>query len=233
MSFRQTLMTKPWEVGSGEAIERGRVCSISSGWLALSAFFAIVTVLFLLLTLGFFTRMTSDDWVPLIEPDLLALNTLFLVLSSVAFHGAWMSEQKEARPDKSLSQSQSNIKIRNRLLVVGGIFALGFILGQTWAWRELYVQGNLVNTNPAITFFYLITALHAVHLLGGMFAWGRTAIKIWRGATTDKVRQSLELCTSYWHFLLLLWMLMFVLLVLDNNGKFDLIAICKGILLGD
>ncbi|MEH6631309.1 MAG: hypothetical protein V7776_10800 [Halopseudomonas aestusnigri] len=236
MSFFHTLMSKPWEVGSGEAIDRGQVCSTPSGKLGLTAFFAIITVLFTLLTLGFFTRMASEDWVPLIEPDLLILNTIFLALSSMAFHGAWIIVRKQQAmvlPSASSPSPQKQIKFRNGLMALGGVFAVAFILGQVLAWQQLYNQGNFVNTNPAITFFYLITALHAVHLLGGMFAWGRSAVKIWYGATTDKIRQSLELCTSYWHFLLMLWMLMFVLLVLDNNGKFDLIAICRGILLGD
>lgn len=239
MSFLHTLMSKPWEVGSGQVIDRGRVCSTSSGKLALTAFFAIITVLFTLLTLGFFTRMASEDWVPLIEPDLLILNTIFLALSSMAFHGAWIIVRKQqatapaSSPPPSPGSPQRQNKFRNGLMALGGVFAVAFILGQVLAWQQLYSQGNFVDTNPAITFFYLITALHAVHLLGGMFAWGRSAVKIWYGATTDKIRQSLELCTSYWHFLLMLWMLMFVLLVLDNNGKFDLIAICKGILLGD
>ncbi|WP_419904772.1 hypothetical protein [Kiloniella sp.] len=229
MSLRHTLMSKPWEVGSGEVIERGQICSAAPGKLALTAFFIIITVLFSLLTMGFFTRMASEDWVPLIEPDLLILNTVFLTLSSLAFHGAWITVRKEEAVPQPIGQSQ----IRNRFMFLGGLFAVAFILGQTLAWLQLYGEGNFVDTNPAITFFILITALHAVHLLGGLFAWGRSALKIWQGASADKIRKSLELCTSYWHFLLLLWMLMFVLLVLDNNGKFDLIAICRGILLGD
>jgi cytochrome c oxidase subunit 3 len=52
--------------------------------------------------------------------------------------------------------------------------------------------------------------LHAVHLLGGLFAWGRTVIKMWSGSEAHQVRLSVELCAFYWHFLLVVWLVLFV-----------------------
>ena len=223
-----SLLTKPWEEGAGEVLERGQVCSLPTGWLGLGAFITVVTVMFALLSMSYFVRMAVYDWIPMIEPDMLWVNTLFLAFSSLSFHAAWMS----SRADGSDGANKS-YDLRNMFMALGGVFAFAFLGGQSLAWLELYAQGILVENNPAITFFYYITALHAVHLLGGLLAWGRTTIKIRQGASSDKVQRSLELCTSYWHFLLLLWMLMFVLLVLDNNGKFDLIAICRAFITGE
>ena len=62
-------------------------------------------------------------------------------------------------------------------------------------------------------FFYLITGLHGVHLLGGLVAWFRASVRLWRGAEVAKIRMSVELCAVYWHFLLVVWLVMFGLLL--------------------
>ena len=78
-------------------------------------------------------------------------------------------------------------------------------------------DGYFELTNPAIAFFYLITGLHGLHLLGGLVAWGRTVVKVWGDFDVAKIRQSVELCTLYWHFLLLVWLILFGLLFSGNN----------------
>ena len=67
--------------------------------------------------------------------------------------------------------------------------------------------------NPAYAFFYLFTALHGLHLLGGLWVWGRTTAKVWRGVEWRQVRLSVELCTVYWHYLLLVWLVLFAVLL--------------------
>ena len=98
-------------------------------------------------------------------------------------------------------------------LLLGGGFAFAFLVGQLMAWRQLADLGYFAATNPANAFFYLVTALHAVHLLGGLVAWVRTSAKVRRGVTLDRVRLSVELCAVYWHFLLLIWLILFALLI--------------------
>ena len=68
--------------------------------------------------------------------------------------------------------------------------------------------------DPANSFFYMLTAAHGVHLIGGLVAWGRTVAKIRRGESLDRVAISVELCTIYWHFLLLIWLAVFALMLL-------------------
>ncbi len=67
---------------------------------------------------------------------------------------------------------------------------------------------------PANAFYYLITALHGVHLLGGLVAWGWTGNRVRRGFEANQVSLSVELCAVYWHFLLLVWLVLFGLLLL-------------------
>ena len=73
------------------------------------------------------------------------------------------------------------------------------------------------SSNPAFAFFYLLTAVHALHLLGGLWVWGRTAAKVRRGAEAREVRLSVELCTVYWHFLLAVWVVLFIVLLRAHN----------------
>ena len=98
-------------------------------------------------------------------------------------------------------------------LLAGGGSAIAFLLGQYWAWRQMIALGYYAESNPANAFFYLVTAAHGLHLLGGLVAWGRTVAKVWRGEALARVRLSVELCAVYWHFLLVVWLVLFVLLL--------------------
>jgi cytochrome c oxidase subunit 3 len=99
-------------------------------------------------------------------------------------------------------------------LLGGGSFAFAFLVGQLLAWQQLVDLGYFAASNPANGFFYLVTSLHGLHLLGGLVAWGRTAEKVWSGGVAPvKIRLSVELCAAYWHFLLVVWLVLFALLL--------------------
>jgi cytochrome c oxidase subunit III len=98
-------------------------------------------------------------------------------------------------------------------VLAAGACSTGFLVGQILAWRQLTAAGHVLSSNPANAFFYLLTALHGLHLLGGLVAWGRTATKVWRGIEVADVRLSVQLCAIYWHFLFVLWLVLFVLLL--------------------
>jgi len=166
--------------------------------LGLWVFMGVVTVLFTIIVSTYVTRMGFADWRPLPEPRLLWLNTGVLILSSAAMQWA----QVAARRGRIASLRVG--------LLAGGVFAWAFLAGQLWAWQQLGVSGYFLAGNPANTFFYLITALHGLHLVGGLVAWGKTTVKVWRGL---EVRLSVDLCTVYWHFLLVVWLGLFVLML--------------------
>jgi cytochrome c oxidase subunit 3 len=84
-----------------------------------------------------------------------------------------------------------------------------------------------VASNPANSFFYLLTAVHGLHLTGGLVALGRTSAKVWRGTEIADMRLSVELCAIYWHFLLLVWL---VLLGLLTGWTDDFVNICRQLL---
>ena len=96
---------------------------------------------------------------------------------------------------------------------MAGAFSILFLIGQLLAWKDLSDQGMFASTNPAVAFFYVFTAMHGLHLLGGLYVWARSVMKIQNNQDIRLVRTSVELCTIYWHFMLLVWMLLFGLMI--------------------
>ena len=207
MSIFEQLMAKPWmtEQGKIDDLYAGGASSGLEKKLALRVFLAVVAVLFTLLLVAYIGRMAYEDWRPAPQISLLWANTVVLTLSSVALQWAQYSVRR--------GQMEA---MRIGLLAAGGLTAV-FLFGQLLAWRQLATMVYFDVTNPAIAFFYLITGLHGLHLLGGLVAWGRTVTKLWGKFDVAKVKQSVELCTVYWHFLLLVWLLLFGLLFTGNN----------------
>src|SRR5712692_9732742 len=201
------LMVEPWVPAEGLVGNfRDRdTASRAAKKLALRVFLAVVTVLFTLLLIAYAGRMAYEDWRPAPQLRLLWANTFVLILSSVALQWA----------QRSVRRGQMDA-MRVGLLAAGA-FTVVFLFGQVLAWRQLGTMVYFEVTNPAIAFFYLITGLHGMHLLGGLVAWGRTVAKVWGDFDVAKIMQSVELCTLYWHFLLLVWLVLFGLLFTGNN----------------
>lgn len=216
MNIIRQLMEKPWVPAQAriDDLHRGGTFHVPAATLGLRAFLAVVTVLFTLLILAHGSRMAFEDWRPTPPLWLLWLNTGLLVLSSLAMQWARISARRGELDG-----------VRNGLLA-GGPFAVAFLVGQILAWRELNMMRAFDITNPAIAFFFLITALHGLHLLGGLVAWGRTTAQVWRGSDAVHVRLSVELCTVYWHFLLLVWLVLFGLLFSGNDNLGVLLTLC-------
>jgi cytochrome c oxidase subunit 3 len=199
---RQTLNVKPWvEQRPVENADGEGALPIPPVKVGLGVFLAVATSLFALLVSAYFMRMKGEDWSALAVPRVLWLNTVVLILSSVAMQWARAAAQR-GRMDG----------VRTGLLATG-VFTFSFLAGQLWAWEQLNASGHFLAANPATAFFYLLTAVHGVHLLGGLWVWGNTTAKVWRGAAVAEIRLSVELCTVYWHFLLLVWLALFALLL--------------------
>ena len=202
--LKQTMNSQPWEASieppMGDSFS-GRSLPQSDAKLGLFVFLAVVTSLFSLFISAYMMRMELGDWRPLDEPNLLWFNTAALVLSSLALQWARVATTRE----------QINT-VRNGMLI-GGFFALAFMVGQLMAWQQLVSTGYLAHSNPANAFFYLITGLHALHLLGGLVVWSLTTLKLLKGVELARVGLSVELCAVYWHFLLVIWVILFSLLL--------------------
>src|SRR6202034_1026873 len=144
----------------------------------------------------------SSDWQPLDLPwRVLGLSTVILLASSFTL----------ARSrSRLLANDDAGFRHWWGVTAVLGIF---FLIGQVIAWRQLAASGLFLATNPASSFFYVFTAAHGLHLLGGVLALLLLAFspthKLTRGTAT-------EIVSMYWHFMDGLWVFLFLLLLLGR-----------------
>ena len=202
------LSTKPWETqpASASDVEVPRWPAARVGlWI----FLAVITSLFGLFVSAYYMRLSghhgsgpATDWVSLNEPPVLWLNTLLLIAASVAMQAARKAVQG------------GNVAGSFKALMLGGLLTLAFLGGQLYAWALVRNSGFFSPLNPAVAFFYLLTAVHGLHLLGGLYVWGRTLARMRKkDVEAIDVRLSVELCSVYWHFLLLVWLGLFAVML--------------------
>ncbi|KRE09513.1 cytochrome C oxidase [Bosea sp. Root381] len=219
--LRQGIASKPWlEVGIPADAGWTAPLPRPTARLGLAAFLVVAGSLFALLVSAYVMRMGMTDWRPLPMPVVLWFSTGLLALSSVALHTTVIAARRGELDG-----------IRSGLLAAG-VSALAFLAGQLLAWRELAEAGYFAASNPAGAFFGLVTAIHGLHMLGGLVAlWRITAraCAIPMGSAPQAVgalRLGVELCATYWHFLLLVWLVLFSLLM---RWADELIEICRGL----
>lgn len=199
MNLIRKLMQKPWETPGYSSQDATDVIELPDKKVGLWVFIVVMVSVFGLFTVAYNMRIElATDWVAIPKPKLLWLNTALLILASIAFERA-----KHAAQRKRVGE----IKVA---LIAGGVLTIGFLVGQYIAWQLLLTSGYALNANPANAFFYLITGLHGLHLIGGLWVWARTTLRVWRGF---EVTLSVELCTTYWHCLLLIWIVLYGLLL--------------------
>ncbi|CBJ41214.1 cytochrome c oxidase subunit 3 [Ralstonia pseudosolanacearum] len=160
-----------------------------AGRIGLRVFMGVATTLFSLLILAYAMRMREADWMPIPHPVLLWWNTGALALASAAMQ---MARQASTR--------------RAAWLLAGGALAALFVIGQWTAWQQLSASGQGVTVNPSNSFLYVFTGLHALHVIGGLIAWGITAARL--RADPERARRAVALCATYWHFLLAVWLVL-------------------------
>jgi len=170
-------------------------------WVALAS----ILMMFTALTSAYIVRAgSSSDWQPLTMPRVLWLSSALIIISSGTL---------ETARRKLKGELQSAHK---RWLLVSAALGFAFLVSQLFAWRQLVQQGIYVSSNPHSSFFYLLTATHGVHLIGGLLALLFMALRTRRGGenqlATAKGQAATDAVTLYWHFMDLLWIYLFVLL---------------------
>lgn len=203
MGLFAKLTEKPWLPDrSGVTQLRTGGFAVHNRKVALVIFLAVVGVLFSLFIAAYHMRLEfSTDWVAMPEPTLLWINSGVLIVASVAFEWA------------RAAVARSDVARGRTAFLVAGALTILFLIGQLIVWRQIVANGYYAQTNPANGFFFVLTGVHGLHLLGGLFAWWRAAKRMYRNADIGDARVSVDLCAMYWHFLLLVWLGMFALLL--------------------
>lgn len=195
------VMSKPWlEQGPTGVWSDADATGTPTAKVALGVFLAVVGALFALFASAYSMRMALSDWQAPPLPALMWLNTAVLIGSSLALQAAVVAARN------------GQAKATRLALAIAGLTASAFLAGQLVAWQAMAASGYFLSTNPANSFFYLLTGLHGLHILGGLVALARTAGRAWGGAAAGELRLGLELCALYWHALLVIWIALFVLL---------------------
>ena len=165
-----------------------------------------ILMLFVALTSAYIVRSaSSNDWKPIAMPRVLWLSTALILISSITI--------EVSRP----SLKRDNNGAYSRWLINTVVLGAGFVVSQLFAWRQLVRQGVYMASNPYNSFFYLFTAAHGLHLLGGIFALTyllfRTTKK--RATIDGELRRigAADAATIYWHFMDGLWVSLFALLM--------------------
>lgn len=170
-------------------------------WVALAG----IVMLFTALTSAYIVRTASaNDWRPIAIPNVLWLSTLVIIVSSVTLAGA----------RRALKRQQDDGY--GRWLIATTILGLAFLVSQLLAWRQLVGQGIYLSSNPHSSFFYLLTAVHGVHLFGGILALAYLLLRTRRRgknvAEESKRVGAAGAVSLYWHFMDGLWVYLFLLL---------------------
>jgi len=166
---------------------------------------ASIAMMFTALSSAYIVRAgTSNDWYPLAVPRVLFFSTALILISSTTLEVARRKLKAEVLSGHS------------RWLMITALLGLAFLVAQVIAWRQLARQGIYVASNPHSSFFYLLTAAHGLHLLGGLVALlyliFRTRHVLGVAAVDAKRRAVADAVSIYWHFMDVLWIYLFVLL---------------------
>ncbi len=190
----------PIEWGSGGGGSDGRGANRRASFTGLFVLLAASTMVFAAFTSALVVRRgLSDDWTSLTKPHILWVNTALLLASSIVLDLSRRALKRHHRESFNLWWTVAT--------------ALGvlFLVGQAMAWRELKDAGVYIATNPSSSFFYVLTAAHAFHLLGGVAALVYVDVQAWRLRLGPAKRTAIDVTAIFWHFLDGLWLYLMVL----------------------
>ncbi|MBY3208644.1 cytochrome c oxidase subunit 3 [Rhizobium laguerreae] len=215
----QRLTSKPWlETGSVQLPDHAGAARppVPAVKIGLFVFLGVVGAVFSLAVSAYFMRAASADWWATPVPRLLWVNTAALALSSAALQ--WATHEARHGRMESLRPA----------LVTGLALAVFFLVGQIQAWRELTAAGYVLADNPSNSFFYMLTGLHGLHILGGLAVLAHTTVRAFStDVAPERLRLSVDLSAIYSHFMLAVWILLFALFAGWAN---DFVDLCRTLL---
>jgi len=142
------------------------------------------------------------SWESIHLPNLVWGNILMLVAGSVTFEWARRAVKRD---------SMSAVR---QWLGVTAILGLAFVAGQVEVWRQMSAAGLFLASSIHSSFFYVLSGIHAIHILGGLIGLGFVIFKAWTDRLSSLSYEPLRLVATYWHFMAGIWLLLLLLLVL-------------------
>ena len=215
-----TLTQKPWEESQAaiDSTHTGRTFNLSNQMSAVIIIFGVSTAIFSLIFTGYLYSLPPEqDTTFILKTYLLWINTLVLIIVTFFFN----------KINNDLKKKFTD-KIKKNLIYVGGLSYL-FLFLQLILWYQIMKSGNFVDTNTYFSSFYIFTALHGIHLLGGLFFWGKVSSRIFKLKEKDYINEenNINALSLYWLFLFIVWIVFFSIMFIYNDA---VIAWCKSLI---
>jgi cytochrome c oxidase subunit 3 len=156
-----------------------------------------------------------SNWVPLRLPiRILLVNTLILLLSSFTLEYARQRAAQDVALSPIIGMPGIRVSASNALPLVWATVVLGlaFLAGQGYAWHRLQLTNATFATTTSSSFFYMLTGVHAIHLVGGILALLYAGMMTWLHRPPESRRIVVDVTAWYWHFMGALWIYVFALL---------------------
>jgi len=182
-------------------VRRGVYAPLFAMWVAMAG----MVMMFGSLTSAYIVRHAAGNWLEFRIPDVFYFSTIIMLLSSFTLHLSYWAFKNHRKQLYKIA-----------LPVTLGLGII-FIVMQYQGWMELYNIGVLLDGNPSGSFFYLISGLHAAHVIGGIFALSvatqhALSLKFNPG---EKRRRRFQIVLHYWHFVDFLWLYLFIFLMIQ------------------
>jgi cytochrome c oxidase subunit 3 len=224
MNVFRMLLDKPWlhpttEATAAQYSGPNREAAMR---IMLRFILAIVGVLFFLFIITFLARSQYPDfealagqpWQPFTDPSRLWFNTALLACASLAIQWGLGGTRT----------GKLNVTVAGISAAV--FFTVLFLVAQFDLWLHLQSMGFYMAGNPANSYFYLLTAIHGLHLIGGLVVLSNVVFRVWYDNNPESLSAPLQLCATYWHFLLGVWLVLFALLTSRPETINALAAMC-------
>jgi cytochrome c oxidase subunit 3 len=171
-------------------------------WIALAS----IIMMFGALTSAYIVRQAAGNWLEFRLPDLFIVSTIVILLSSVTIQMAYNGYKKQKE------------KTYKWGLILSFVLGLGFLILQYNAWMQLFNMGVDLRINPSGSFLYVITGVHAAHIVGGIAA---LTVALLHAFTlpfyySDQRKNRFQLVLHYWHFVDILWVYLFIFLLMTR-----------------
>src|SRR6187402_2399795 len=171
---------------------------------ALWLFISSVVMLFASLTSAYIVREAEGNWVYFELPRLFYVTSVIVILSSITLQLAYSAAKKD---------DLQKVKL---WIVLTSVLGVAFLVGQFLAWQDLVVNSIYLVGNPSGSFLYIITGLHALHVVCAVvFLFVVLAAAFQFKVHSQRLAQ-MEMCLTYWHFLSVLWLYLFVFLLMTR-----------------
>jgi len=197
-------MDKSINLKQGMAQSNTKTLSMHPLKFALWLFIVSIVMIFAALTSAYIVRQAEGDWLIYDLPASFLRNTILLVLSSISMQLAYRAARKD------------NFKSLKLYMVITSVLALAFLVGQYLSWGDLVAIDVYFVGNPAGSFLYVLTGMHAFHLITGVVFILIMLFSAFKFKVHSKNMVKMEMCTTYWHFLDGLWLYLYIFLLLNH-----------------